>query len=264
MFRQMKKAGIIGGLEFIGSYITLKFLSENYHVKVPVSKYKVGKQVLGIPGISANNYLEKFYGDLNDLFELRKFVSDCDIIIHCGSPARLNQMNEYPQLYVPQISKTGSLLKILDEFPNLQKIIFISPPASMTPNSPLFQERNVKTDVKNSGVDDGVNLQFRKAEFHARKAQENVFQTFYEKRFEVILVSPAKVAGNALISSNEITSSGLKLLFEKEINHDPVFKRILQQTKLKTLINAEDVAEEVFSKVSSAEITEKEIYSTAW
>ncbi|MGC9354650.1 MAG: NAD-dependent epimerase/dehydratase family protein [Mariniphaga sp.] len=130
----MKKAGIIGGLEFIGSYITLKFLSENYRVKVPVSKFKNGKKILNIPGLSANKYLEEFHGDLSNLSEIRRFVSDCDVIIHCGFPFRLNNMKDNAQLFVPEIRGTGSLLKVLAEFPNIQKLFFISPPADLNSN----------------------------------------------------------------------------------------------------------------------------------
>ena len=36
----MRKIGILGGAEFIGCYITLKFLAEDYLVKVQVSQKK--------------------------------------------------------------------------------------------------------------------------------------------------------------------------------------------------------------------------------
>ncbi|WP_372950882.1 NAD-dependent epimerase/dehydratase family protein [Mariniphaga sp.] len=260
----MRKAGIIGGLEFIGSYMTLKFLSENYQVKVPVSKFKNGKKILNIPGLSANKYLEEFHGDLNDLSETRKFVSDCDVIIHCGAPFRVNNLNEKPQLFVPEIKGAGPLLKILGDYPNIQKLIFISPPANIHPvtSSITDYEKNDST-TKNSMAKNRINLQFQKAVFHAKKAQENAYQILEEKRFEVIFVSPAEVSGNSMFSTRESTSAGLKYLFENEINHDPVFKRIIQQKKLQTLIKAENVAEEVFSKVNSTVKTEEEIYSTA-
>jgi dihydroflavonol-4-reductase len=260
----MKKAGIIGGLEFIGSYITLKFLSENYQVKVPVSKFKNGKKILNIPGLSANNNMEEFHGDLNDLSETRKFVSDCDVIIHCGTPFRVNNLNDDAKLFVPEIRGTGSLLKVIGDYPNIQKLLFISPPANINLNSASYSAPEKESlNSKKTNVKDRINMQFQKAVFHAKRTQENELQTLDEKRFEVIFVSPAEVLGNALISSKHSTSAGLKYLFEKEINHDPVFKRILQQTKLQTLVNAEYAAEEVFSKVTSTVKTEMEIYSTA-
>ncbi len=260
----MKKAGIIGGLEFIGSYMTLKFLSENYKVKVPVSKFKNGKKILNIPGLSANKFLEEFYGDLNDLSETRKFVSDCDVIIHCGTPFRVNNLDDDAQLFVPEIRGTGSILKAIGDYPNIQKLIFISPPANINLNSVSYPApENESLNSKKSAAKDRINLQFQKAVFHAKRAQKNALQTFEDKRFEIIFVSPAEVLGNALISSNLSTSAGLKYLFEKEINHDPVFKRILLQTKLQTLVNAEYAAEEVFSKVNSTVKTAMEIYSTA-
>jgi hypothetical protein len=108
-----------------------------------------------------------------------------------------------------------------------------------------------------------INLQFQNAVFHAKRAQENTFRVLEENAFEVVFVSPAEVLGNSLFSSSESTSAGLKYLFENGINHDPVFKKILQQKKLQTLINAEDVAEEVFNKVISIVKTEEEIFATA-
>lgn len=265
MLRQMKKAGIIGGLEFIGSYMTLKFLSENFHVKVPVSKFQSGKTVVNIPGLKANKYLEEFYGDLNDLAQLRKFVCDCNIIIHCGSPVRVNKLNDNPQLFVPEIKGTGPLLKILSDYPHIQKLIFIAPPANIHSNSSANPEHEkIDLNIKKSGAKTRINLQFQKAVFHAKRAQENTWLTLEEKRAEVVFVSPAEVSENSLFSSKESTSTGLKYLFENGINHDPVFKKILQQKKLQTLVNAEDVAEEVFSKVNSTLKMESGSFATAW
>lgn len=263
MFRQMKKAGIIGGLEFIGSYMTLKFLSENYRVKVPVSNFKTGEKVLNIPGLLANDYVEEFHGDLHDLSEIRNFVSDCDVIIHCGTPFSLNKMKEEPQLFVPEIRGTSSLLKVLNEFPTIQKLIFISPPANFNSTESSYPEPGPESlKTKNSNAKNRINLQFQKAVYHARRVQKKALQTLEEKRFEVIFVSPSKVLGNTLISSKDSTSAGLKYLFEKEINHDPVFKRILQQIKLKTLVQAENAADEVFDKVNSIVLSEMEFYPT--
>jgi nucleoside-diphosphate-sugar epimerase len=261
MFRQMKKAGIIGGLEFIGSYITLKFLSENYQVKVPVSKFQNREKVLTIPGLETNKYFEKFYGDLSDLSEIRKFACDCNVIIHCGSPFSLNQLSSNPQLFVPEIRGTGSLLKVLSEYPNIQKLIIISPPTDLNSSFlPSSQQVKMEPKTPNPIIKNNINLHFQKAEFHAKKAHENALQTLEEKRFEVIFVSPAEVLENTLISNNDATSTGLRYLFENGINHDPVFKGILHQIKLQTLINAEDAAETVFFKVNSIK-TEKRIKS---
>ncbi len=259
----MRKAGIIGGFEFIGSYMTLKFLSENYRVKVPVTNFKTGEKVLNIPGLLANNYLEEFHGDLHNLSETRKFVSDCDVIIHCGTPFSLNKLNEEPQLFVPEIRGTGSLLKVLNEFPTIQKLIFISPPANFNSTESSYPEPGPECLItKSLNTKSRINLQFQKAEYHAKKAQKKVLQTLEEKRLEVIFVSPANVLGNTLISSKDSTSAGLKYLFKKEINHDPVFKRISQQIKLNTLVQAENAAGVVFDKVNSTVFTEMEFYPT--
>lgn len=258
----MKKVGIIGGLEFIGSYMTLKFISENYRVKVPVSNFKTRKKVLTVSGLSANNYLEEFYGDLNLLSEIRNFVSDCDTIIHCGTPFCLNKRNEETQLFVPEIRGTGSLLKVISEFPAIQKLIFISPPANVNSTSTFYPitEKNSSNRKKTNAIN-RINRQHQKAEYHAKKVQENALQTLENKSFEVIFVPPAKVQENTLISSTDPTSPELKCLFEKEINHDPVFRRILQQIKLRKLVHAEVVSEEVFNKVNSKMPTGMEFYS---
>jgi dihydroflavonol-4-reductase len=260
----MKKAGIIGGLEFIGSYMTLKFLSENYQVKVPVSKFISEKKVVNIPGLKANQHLEKFHGDLNNLAQLREFVRDCNIIIHCGFPYRLNHLNNNAQLFVPEIRGTGPLLKVLGDYPNIEKLIFISPPEIFNSDSSAIpQPGKENLNTKSSVAKNRINLHFQKAEFHAKRALENAFQAMEEKRFEVVFVSPAEVLGNALFCSKESTSAGLKYLFENEINHDSVFKKILQQKKLHTLVNAEEVADEVFYNVISTVKMESGVFATA-
>lgn len=255
----MKKAGIIGGLEFIGSYITLKFLSENFHVKIPVSNYKNEKKVLLIPGLFANKFLEEFRGDLNDLTEIRKFVHDCDVIIHCGSPFRLNVRNKNSNLFVPEIKGAGPLLKVLSEYPNIQKLFFISPPAELS--SRIFPSPETKKAMLNTSGS-AANVKFRKAIYHANKVQENVFRNFIDHRVEVIFVSPAEVTENTLLSNSNSTSSGLKFIFKHGVNHDVTFKRILQQNKVQTLLNAEDVAEDIFNKVRPVE-KPKNIMATA-
>lgn len=259
----MKKAGIIGGLEFIGSYITLKFLSENYYVKVPVSRFN-GSKVLYSSGLKANKYLEEFRGDINDLGQLRLFVSDCNVIIHCGSPYRVSKPGSSLQLFVPQIRGTGPLLKVLEDNHHIQKLFFISPPADL--NSSFFPFPGQKHEELNTQISGRkkVNLHFHKAVFHAKRAQRHTFRVLAEKRVEVVFVSPAEVFDNTLFSSRETTSAGLKYLFENGSHHDPVFKSILQQNQLHTLVNSEDVAENVFSKVSSTVEMETERFSTVW
>lgn len=260
----MKKAGIIGGLEFIGSYMTLKFLSENYQVKVPVSKLKNGKNVINLCGLMSNKYLEEFYGDLNDLSQLRRFVNDCDVIIHCGAPFRVNNLNEKPQLFVPEIKGAGPLLKILSDYPTIQKLIFISPPANIHSGTSAItdDEKNI-SNTNNSMAKNRISLQFQKAVFHAKRAQQNAFLTLEEKRVEIVFVSPARVINNTLFSSRDSTSAGLKSLFENGINHDSLFKKILQRYKLQTLVNAEDAAEDVFNKVRSDEKPENIMVTAA-
>jgi dihydroflavonol-4-reductase len=85
----MKTAGIIGGIEFIGSYITLKFLSEGCQVKVPVSNSPKANVTINIPGLLANENLEICKNNLEEIHQLKEFMQGCNIIVQCGIPVKL-------------------------------------------------------------------------------------------------------------------------------------------------------------------------------
>ena len=107
----MKTAGIIGGMDFLGCDITLKFLSEDFRVKVPVTHSVPFKSRLINTGLSVNVNLEICRTNLDDDFQLKQFVQDCDIIVHCGIPFKLGVTLKGTSLYVPLVKQTWTLLK---------------------------------------------------------------------------------------------------------------------------------------------------------
>ena len=85
----MKKAGIIGGAGFIGSYITKEFLENGFTVKVSVTD--ISKQAkyqhLTELELSGNLYITEM--KVENKGQLEHFVQDCDIVVHCGTPFQL-------------------------------------------------------------------------------------------------------------------------------------------------------------------------------
>ena len=82
----MKKAGIIGGSGFIGSHITKVFLNAGYEVKVSTTNILREDKYEHLMTFNHSDNLHISELDVMDKATLKDFVSDCDIIVHSGTP----------------------------------------------------------------------------------------------------------------------------------------------------------------------------------
>jgi hypothetical protein len=247
----MKKIGILGGAEFIGCYITLKFLAENYLVKVQVSQKR---KVIGTPffdRISGNNNLEVCKMDLEDGPQLRNFVSECEILIHCGTPLKLGLKNSDIQLYVPVIKNTGKLMKIVSTTPWVKKVIFITSAAVLNPGKQT--RREFKRNISANPTIPETNKQLNRALLHAEKSVCETVNNFSDDFFEVIYISPIEVKNNELSNSRGSTEKGLQYLFKSNIKPDPYFQRILKRKKMDSMGNVNELPERIFRTVQANE-----------
>lgn len=236
----MKTAGIIGGMDFIGCYITLKFLSEDYRVKVPVSNLTQKNGLLNMECLLANENLEICKTNLDDFFDLKEFMQGCDLIVHCGNPKKLGEKMNGNFLYITQIKGTAQLLKATRQIPSVEKIIFITSPAiyNISPRESL-----VRTDKT------AENESFKKARFHADLAIQNLLEDFPEDFFEIFIMAPAEIKDNTLLNSSESISSGLQFLFRNITDHDPVLQKLFKRNLMQTMVDIQQLPEKVFKAV---------------
>lgn len=241
----MRTVGIVGGCDFLGCDITLKFLYENYFVKVldlPRSKHT--PQLIST-NISAGENLKIFSFDLNNPTQLAIFLKGCDFIIHCGRPVRLDVKTEEGSLYVPVITDSGCLLKVLSKTPAIRKIIFLTSAAAL-------QSCNQHTDPE-SGNKTNITSKLhsrQRASFHSEKIILKTLDDLSVNRLEVVHVSPVLVNKNMLINTRETTLAGLQFMFRNKINHDTVFQKVANRNLVDAMFNANELPNRIFSCVN--------------
>ncbi len=246
----MRKAAIIGGSQIIGSYIIFKFLAENYNVKVQISQKSPIKKDPSFINFSNNKNLEVHETDLISPEQIQKFIEDCEIIIHCGDPMRLDIKSSEIPIYAPVIKRTGNLFKAIAKSKSLRKVIFITSAVAFNTDYTSTLTGDEKNDVITK------NMQVEKAKYHAAKVVYNVIDSFPKSLFEVIFISPVEVKNHQLSSSSISTATGLQFLFRKRIMPDPFFQEILKRQVINGLTNIEELPEKVFNAAALGEMDE--------
>ncbi|QIA09645.1 NAD-dependent epimerase/dehydratase family protein [Draconibacterium halophilum] len=246
----MKKAGIIGGSDLIGSYISLKFLAEDYKVKVQISNKRQIKKDPLYKNISINQNIEFHETDLNNAEQVQRFIKDCELVIHCGDPICLNIKSSETMVYATVIKQTGTLFKAIQKSSSIRKVIFITCATAFNPEyiSTETERYDHIVKTKNNPVD--------KAKYHASKAIYKVLNCLPDNLFEVIFISPIEVRNHQLSSSTDSTATSLQSLFRKKITPDPFFQKLLERQVIDRFTNIEELPEKVFQAAAIDELTE--------
>ncbi|MFW6246010.1 MAG: NAD-dependent epimerase/dehydratase family protein [Tangfeifania sp.] len=238
----MKNAAIIGGSNFIGNYITLKFLAEDYHVKVQVPEKEKIKNDSVFKRISANRNLEVCPLELTNLKQINKFINDCEVAIHCGHPLQLDVKPSEMPVFVPLIRNTKILLNAIQSNTSLKKVIFITSAMAFNPGYIYGQNHNSAQNQELAPK----NPISEKARFHAEKAVYNILNSFPEGFFEVVYISPVEVQNEVLSNSSHSTSLGLQFLFRKKITPDAYFEKLLKRQVIDRLADINELPERIF------------------
>lgn len=242
----MKNAGIIGGSEFIGNYITLKFLAEGYRVKVQVSEKEKIKNDSVFKRISANINLKISQTELTNEQQIQEFITDCDVLVHCGQPFQLDIESAEVPIYVPLIKNTNILLKALQSNNSLKKVIFIT--SAMAFNQGYISRPEKITSQNNKQRLPSSTIE--RARFHAEKAVYKILDSFPENFFEIVYISPVEVKNELLSNSADSTSSGLQFLFGKKITPDACFEKLLKRQLIDQLTGINELPDKVFLAAS--------------
>jgi len=250
----MKKVGIIGGSGFIGSYITKMFLDNDFLVKVSATDITREDKFQHLVTLANADNLHISELDVLNITVLKDFIFDCDILIHCGTPFILNFQDAQSQLFEPTIKGTQNFLKIIQETPGIEKVVFIASVAAYNTNFPMPAEGKSFTDTfdeNESRFTSAESHPYAQAKFLANQEVEKFTKNNPNLSFEISSVSPVAVMGKAMSNREDSTSTGLQFLIKNKIAPDAFIQALYDNDVPFAIVDVEDVALAVF-KVATA------------
>jgi dihydroflavonol-4-reductase len=253
--KTMQTAGIIGGAGFIGSYVTKIFLEENYKVKVSAtdinnkSKYE---HLMELTNAASN--LEIAALDVCDIKMLEEFVKGCDIVIHAGTPFKLDVKDPQAELLDPTVTGTRNFLNVIVKSKRIKKVVFVASVASWNTSFPLhpvtypaghiFSENDTPYFSENDHP-------YGQAKFLADQEVRKFIKENPEISFEIVSVSPTMVIGNPLSSRADSTSVGMQYLIKNKIAPNPFVEMLFATDTMFSMTDVRDVAEAIFQAATT-------------
>ena len=245
----MKTVGIIGGSGFIGSYTTKKFLEEGYSVKVSVTDIKKSEKYQHLFNLENSDNLNISALKVEDLENLKDFISDCEIVVHGGTPFQLDVEDPQKELFDPTIKGTENFLEALQEAPIIENVVFIASVAAYNTNFPLPAGGKKPHDTFNEKDTPFISEEshpYAQAKFIANKTVEKFIEENPKLSFEITSVSPVGVMGKSLSNREDSTSTGLQFLFKNKIAPNPFVQMLYDTDAEMASVDVADVAEAVF------------------
>ncbi|MFN3754845.1 NAD-dependent epimerase/dehydratase family protein [Flavobacterium sp.] len=245
----MKKVGIIGGSGFIGSHITKVFLENGYQVKVSatdISREDKYQHLMNLKN-TENLYISEL--NVTDSNQLQDFVTDCDYVIHGGTPFLLDFQDAETELFNPTINGTINFLEVINKTPGIEKVVLIASVAGWNTNFPLpangndFYDTFDETDARFTSKESHP---YAQAKFIANQVVEQFIKNNPKLSFEITSVSPVAVMGKALSDREDSTSSGLQFLIKNKIAPNDFIQFLYENDVPFAMIDVADVAQAVF------------------
>lgn len=253
----MKTVGIIGGSGFIGSYTTQKFLEEGYNVKVSVTDIKKSEKYQHLFSLENSDNLNISALKVEDLEVLKDFVSDCEIVVHGGTPFQLDVEDPQKELFDPTIKGTENFLKAIQQAHLIEKVVFIASVASYNTNFPLPAGTKNPNDTFSESDAPFMSEEshpYAQAKFIANQTVEKFIKENPNVSFEITSVSPVGVMGKSLSNREDSTSTGLQFLFKNKIAPNPFVQMLYDTNAEMALVDVADVAEAVFKAATTSEL----------
>ncbi len=244
-----KEVGIIGGSGFIGSYITKKFLEEDYSVKVSVTDIFKPEKHQHL--LSLKNSKNLKWGELNveNYKILKKFAHDCEILIHCGTPFKLDVQDPQKELFDPTIKGTENFLQVVSKSKTIKKVVIVASVAAYNTNFPLSAGGKMPHDTFSENDTPFFSEEgnpYAQAKFIANKTVESFIKTHPSLELEITTVSPVTVMGKALSNRVDSTSVELQFLFKNKLAPNPFIEMIYKHDVEFAMVDVNDVAQGVY------------------
>lgn len=245
----MKTVGIIGGSGFIGSHTTKKFLKEGYNVKVSVTDIKKSEKYKHLFNLENSDNLNISTLKVEDYETLKDFISDCEIVVHGGTPFQLDVEDPQKELFDPTIKGTENFLKAISETSSIEKVVIIASVAAYNTDFPLPSYGKTTTDTFDETDKKYISAEshpYAQAKFMANQTVEKFIKDHPELPFEITSVSPVGVMGKSLSNREDSTSTGLQFLFKNKIAPNPFVQMLYDTNAEFAIVDVEDVAEAIF------------------
>ncbi len=245
----MKKVGIIGGSGFIGSYVTKQFLDHGFEVKVSATDISREDKYEHLMQFNNADNLQISEMNVEDKVALEDFVSDCDIVIHGGTPFFLEFQDVEKQLFNPTIKGTENFLEVVSKNKSIQKVVFVASVAGFNTNFPFPAEGKSFTDTFDENDKRFTSTEshpYAQAKFMANQVVENFINENPKLSFEITTVSPVGVMGKSLSKREDSTSGGLQFLIKNKIAPDDFMKMLFDANILWSMVDVEDVGKAIF------------------
>lgn len=245
----MKKVGIIGGSGFIGSYVTKQFLDHGFEVKVSATDISREDKYQHLMQFNNADNLQISEMNVEDKVALEDFVSDCDIVIHGGTPFFLEFQDVEKQLFNPTIKGTENFLEVVNKNKSIQKVVFVASVAGFNTNFPFPAEGKSFTDTFDENDKRFTSTEshpYAQAKFMANQVVEKFMKDNPNLSFEITTVSPVGVMGKSLSKREDSTSGGLQFLIKNKIAPDDFMKMLFDANILWSMVDVEDVGEAIF------------------
>jgi len=245
----MKKAGVIGGSGYIGSYNTKKFLDEGFEVRVSVTDISKKEKYEHLQKLNGSENLEIVELDVVKKSQLESFLKGCAIVVHGGTPFQLNVEDPKAELFDPTIKGTENFLETIRETRGIEKVVMIASVAALNTNYPFLPEN--KTEGSQISEEDPPFMSeeshpYAQAKFLANQTVEKFIQDHPDLGFEITTVSPAGVMGKAMSQREDSTSMGVQHLFKNKIAPDSFFQMFYDLDVYWAIVDVMDVAEGVY------------------
>ncbi|RZJ66004.1 MAG: NAD-dependent epimerase/dehydratase family protein [Flavobacterium sp.] len=253
----MKKAGIIGGSGFIGSYVTKLFLGNGFDVKVSSTDISTEAKYRHLMLFEGADRLHIAELDVRDKEALRDFVKDCDIVIHAGTPFQLDVKDPQTELFDPTVNGTRNFLEVIKQTSGIEKVVIVAsvasynanfsmPAADRTPND-TFDEN----DEKFNSVDCHP---YGQAKFLANQTVERFLADNPDLGFEISSVSPTFVIGKSLSDREDSTSGGMQFLFKNKIAPNDFVQMLYDRDVDFAMVDVRDVATAIYKSATTRNI----------
>lgn len=245
----MQTVGIIGGSGFIGSYITKIFLEENYKVKVSSTDINNKSKYEHLFTLTSAENLEMAALDVRDKNALANFVKGCEIIVHGGTPFRLDVTDPQSELLDPTVMGTRNFMEVISKSADVKKVVLIASAEAWNTSFPLnpatYDQNHVFTEQDTPYSNDG-DPPYAKAKFLADQEVRKFIHDNPDLPFEITTVSPTMVIGNSLSDRADSTSVAMQYLIKNKIAPNPFLEMLYTHDVAFSMVDVRDVAEAVF------------------
>ncbi len=245
----MKTVGVIGGSGFIGSHTTRQFLKEGYKVKVSTTDISKPEKYEHLKQLPNSEHLEIVPLKVENKDQLQNFVNGCDIVVHGGTPFKLDFEDAKAELFDPTIIGTENFLETVSKAPQVKKVIFVASVASYNTNFPMAagnknpDERFNENDIPFTSEESHP---YAQAKFIANQTVTKFIEDNPNVGFEISSVSPVFVIGKPLSNREDSTSAGMQFLFKNKIAPNPYVQMMYDNDIEFAMVDVKDVAKAIY------------------